>query len=248
MEKTKIQKYTKIIGILTTTLIGINLINGLLVYKDIQNNEKINNYLIESLRNNKLNHNREEIKENIRNSEEAKYSLALVNMSISKIKLLYVDTNKSFEDSGMEDFLKSNDKILFTNTQLSNEAKEKYKEFESLSSRPITENEISEARKNLEIGRVLYKELSSNNSIPESFKILFKNNLNELDILTKDDNSIEIINIYRANLGNKEFQDLLVQQNTETLWSKYFKDKFGEKINSIAYLQDGSYYKKEGLE
>lgn len=236
----KIQKYTKILGFCTGILIIVNGINAFFMFQNMQKNEQIIDGLtIKNTPNQKTDYN-------LRNATPIDYSLALLDIFNTKLNFLYVDINPSIKKSGIEEYIGDKNSNIFISSKLTGESKNKYNELIHLASEPISEKEEEHAREVLLKAIILYENIHKYEEISESFKKIFLQNMTELNILVgiRNPDSVKILNIYRKNLSNKEFQELVRSQETEKLWDIYFKNEFGEKISSVAYLQDGTYYQK----
>lgn len=186
-------------------------------------------------------------KYNIENPKEIDFTLALIDIFNTKMNFLYVDVKSLLAKSELEDYANNNIDTLFVDSGLSTEASNRYKEFEKTLSQHISQEDVSYARQVLAKGNKLNEQIDKYKFITPSFKKSFTQNLKELNILSGSEEAIAINNVYRENIRNKDFQKLLQNQETEALWNKYFKANFGDVVSDIAYLQDGTFFKKVGV-
>lgn len=170
--------------------------------------------------------------------------LYLADKEIFELKssLIFGDNESALKKSGLNQYIDNKESEIFKdNLDLTEEAKNNFQKFLTTMSEPLSQDEVTKLRKVLLNAEKMnqYADFDSKNTL--KIKNQFKRNLYELALLIRDDNSIAILNLYRKNINNKEFQQLILEQKTELLWNTYFKAQFGDKISPVAHLKDGTY-------
>lgn len=200
-------------------------------FLNYENEDKKNENFLSTLRTHSQNNQ-------ISNEDLAIASSLLFNI---KQKLLFINTTSLLDNNKIITITQSPEQV-FVNGKLSEKASNEFNQFLVEVGSPPSEDTIKKYKKILEeVSQVSAKSTSQND---QSFINNLKIQEQDVSVLLEPQ-SIEINNMFRKNINNPQFQKLLSQQNIQALWDTYFKDKYGNDINTSAHLLSGTFKYKD---